>query len=140
MPRRQRNQQIMISFDGLTDAVTNLVGALILLVVLILGVTHVARPGRSNRESSLQTVPATDLLQRIHVLEMEAELIDRQIVRIERELPELTQRVQTLLERSKSSSHEDDSGQAPRFLQESTDRRLSDLATVSSRILQKEKP
>ena len=36
---KRRNSGVEFNFDGLTDAVTNLVGSLILLVVLILAVT-----------------------------------------------------------------------------------------------------
>lgn len=43
MPRgRKRHSGLELNFDGLTDSVTNLVGALILLVVLIIGVTREA--------------------------------------------------------------------------------------------------
>lgn len=37
-----RRSQLDMNFDGLTDSVTNLVGALILLIVLLIGVTQQA--------------------------------------------------------------------------------------------------
>ncbi len=39
MPR-PRTSQLELNFDGLADSVTNLVGALILLIVLLIGVTQ----------------------------------------------------------------------------------------------------
>lgn len=131
MSRNQRNQPITISFDGLTDAVTNLAGTLILLVVLILGVTHAARPGRSSREQSSDATSATVLLQRIHALEMEISLIDRQILQAEQEVPELRQRVQKLLQRSGPSPDKDNARQAPGYVQESTNPSSTRLATVA---------
>lgn len=39
MTRKARTSQIEINFDGLTDSVTNLVGSLILILVLLIGLT-----------------------------------------------------------------------------------------------------
>ncbi len=41
MPNPRRSQ-LELNFDGLTDSVTNLVGALILLIVLLIGITRQA--------------------------------------------------------------------------------------------------
>lgn len=58
MKRRRRQDGIELNFDGLTDAVTNLVGTLILLVVLVMALTHEAQPHKGGSSSEPPPGPA----------------------------------------------------------------------------------
>jgi len=98
MARRQRNQKTELNFDGLTDAVTNLTGTLILLVVLLFGITTETRPERATggRPVAEDLEPIGPLLEQVEVLKLQIEMVDRQIHRLEQGLPELQARVQKL--------------------------------------------
>jgi hypothetical protein len=101
---RRRSQEIELNFDGLTDAVTNLVGALILLIVLVLGVTKVAGRGAT---SANQPVPRWDsfapsqtdgpkpvqpLLRQIELLRRDIAVTDQQMKELELVMDELRQK------------------------------------------------
>jgi len=94
---RRRHDKIELSFDGLTDVVTNLAGALILLVVLVLSVTRLAQaPGGAPPATSPGKKPIAPVIEEIYHLEQEIAAVHQQILQIEESLPELRKRVQTL--------------------------------------------
>ena len=108
MARQRRDQALVLSFDGLTDVVTNLAGTLILLVVLILGVTRAAQRGGSPPSAPPEgNRRLENLLREVQALEMQTRLIDRQIQQMEEDLPELEKRANELRQKWRSApSHE----------------------------------
>lgn len=99
-----------LNFDGLTDAITNLAGALILLVVLLIGLT---RSVVEEPEEVVGATPAAEpppaveqaagdrtlesLLETVQTLRARIAHIDREIKDIEEQrLPELRQRAEKL--------------------------------------------
>jgi len=94
MARRRRNEGVALNFDGLTDAVTNLTGTLILLVVLIFGITTEARtpappPPPPPAPRTRQGKPILPLLQKIEILKLQIEQTDKQIRTLKDDLPRL---------------------------------------------------
>lgn len=99
MSRRQRTQQVVINFDGLTDAVTNLAGVLILVVVLILGITSQTDsnpPQETSAAASAEDDSLEPLLRRVQMLRLQILAVDEEIRRYEQELPELQRRLDAL--------------------------------------------
>lgn len=103
MAARKRNSELQLNFDGLTDSVTNLVGDLILLVVLLIGVTKeaVRAPAESlsietgeNKKAPKSIVP---LLDRINLLQSELQQVHREVAQLEGRLPDLRAEVEQLL-------------------------------------------
>jgi len=107
MARQRRNEQASLNFDGLTDAVTNLTGTLILLVVLILGITteagtplHALRPpGEDGHDGK----PIGPLLQKIENLKLQIQQVDQHVRELERDLPRLRQQVEDLRKAAEST-------------------------------------
>lgn len=104
MARRNRSNALELNFDGLADSVTNLVGALILLVVMIIGVskdaiTQAETPPsvQSGKEGSDK--PTLPLKQRIALLEAEVSHMDASIGQLHGRLEPLKQEVEELLEK-----------------------------------------
>jgi len=111
MTRKPRTQHVAVSFDGLTDAVTNLTGAIILLVVLVLGVTTEAPP--QPREGAASAEGAADrtvesLLERAQAARLAIRGIEDGIRRREQELPELERRLESLRRKAERGGAGDD--------------------------------
>lgn len=106
MARGRRNERVVLNFDGLTDAVTNLTGTLILLVVLIFGITTEARtpspppPPSPPAEKTHQGKPIRPLLQKIEILRLQIEQTDQQIRMLGDDLPRLEAQVQELQQKA----------------------------------------
>lgn len=92
-----RKQEIELNFDGLTDSVTNLVGALILIVVLVISITQravytpppesvVAESGADEADRPLETI--AELLRELDALNVETVRIRDGVTRIEQRIPE----------------------------------------------------
>jgi hypothetical protein len=98
-----------MNFDGLTDSVTNLVGNMILLVVLLLGVTREHIKSGPPQLAEQPPAPVTHagprtldaLLLQIQALRVEISNVDREIREFEesRILP-LRDRAQALLDKA----------------------------------------
>jgi len=109
MARTRRDQKVQLSFDGLNDAVTNLTGTLILVVVLILGVTSKVSsrapvapiPPRPSGEK-----PIGPLLQQIEILRLQTNAVDKEIHDLEEAIPALEAEVDRLLQRTKGDAVE----------------------------------
>ena len=109
MARRHHAQKTITNFDGLTDAVTNLVGTLILLVVLILGITTQGQPRNRPDDSPTQeteTLSIEPLVRRIEMIRLEIRQVDSQTRQIEQALPGLEERIRQL----RSASDPDGTG------------------------------
>lgn len=89
MARGRRSEGLELNFDGLTDAVTNLVGALLLLVVLVLGLS---RPKTSDSAVGGQTAAE----QQLDVLRNEIRDLHGQVDAIEPQLRQLRERAKAL--------------------------------------------
>jgi hypothetical protein len=96
----RRESGIDVNFDSLTDVVTNLVGGLILLIIVVIGAT-------TPRISGVRTLPPPDnkagaehpidqLLDRIRAMQDEVQLIEQDIVQVEDELPQLAMELEDL--------------------------------------------
>ena len=101
MTRRTRDR-IALSFEGLTDAVTNLTGALILLVALVLGVSHAARVQPGAGEASGETSP-DELFDLVTQLKIDIGLVEQDVSRLESEIPALEERVRVLAEKAEAA-------------------------------------
>lgn len=77
-----RHSKPLLNFDSLTDTVTNLAGALILLVVLILGITGQGEASRTE-----------PLLEQLEQLRVEIQSVDQETRQIEDALRVLQQRL-----------------------------------------------
>lgn len=102
MARRRRASDIEFNFDGLTDSVTNLVGALILLVVLLIGVSREAVSQTQPRPQPEPPKPGGDksirpILERVNLLKGELAAMDGQIRTFEVRIAEQQQRIDELL-------------------------------------------
>lgn len=103
MARRNRSGGLELNFDGLADSVTNLVGALILLVVMIIGVSkdavmHADPPPAAPPGKEAGDRPLLPLKQRIALLESEISHVDASIEQLKGRLAPLKQDVEQLLE------------------------------------------
>ena len=110
MARRPNGDQTRLSFDGLTDSVTNLVGTLILLVVLLAAISKRASspapaPVPSTTENVVVGEQNTDDLLRRSTLMLEQLRRDEQLLqRVEGEIDALHQQVERLTASSSQSS------------------------------------
>ena len=73
MAREQHASNTTLNFDGLTDVVTNLVGALILLVILLFGLTTEARvwrgpPAVQEEEEEALVLPESFVMSKKEVI------------------------------------------------------------------------
>jgi len=113
MARSSRESDLELNFDGLTDATTNLVGALILLVILLVGVTVAkpepgvgqVRPAPIEPEPSIEGPRSVDeLLRQAELLRAEIAAVDNEIKLLEDRLPALRDRAQAVLDGAASAS------------------------------------
>lgn len=97
MTRRRRSESVALNCDGLTDAVTNLTGTLILLVVLIFGITTEARIAPPSQAGETHTgKPIDPLVEKTEILKLQIRQVDREIRRLEGDLPRLEQQAEDL--------------------------------------------
>lgn len=104
MARSRRTNQLEMNFDGLADSVTNLVGALILLVVLVIGLTkdaplRAAPPSPEPSTGEGGEKPILPLQQRIAVLQTQVRQVDASIDDLNGRLQPLRQEIEELLEK-----------------------------------------
>ena len=105
MSQSRRGEQIELNFDGLADTVTNLVGALILLLVLIIGITsEAASQGEPAKPEPPPTQDAGDrsiasLQQRIALLQTQLREVDRDVSQAKTRLAEAQDEVEQLIEK-----------------------------------------
>jgi hypothetical protein len=97
---RRHNSGLNVNFDGLTDSVTNLVGSLILLVVLVVAITQPKRLGVSDlpppdRKIGAQQ-PIDTLLEGIRLTRDETQDVESDIERYELRLPEIADEINQL--------------------------------------------
>jgi hypothetical protein len=100
MKRLRRRDTIELNFDGLTDAVTNLVGTLILLVVLVMMLTRESAsftPRETAAGADQQPQSAVSLLERIEVLREQIRQVQREVQTLEDDLPGIQARIAALL-------------------------------------------
>jgi hypothetical protein len=83
MAQVRNNDSVNVNFDGLTDSVTNLVGALILLVVLLVGITTKAVQDAPTPafvgESQVGQLPVDELLEQVVVLQAQLDNANQQV-------------------------------------------------------------
>lgn len=96
----RRETRLDVNFDGLTDSVTNLVGSLVLLVVLVVAVTEPKVEGVRDlpvpeRQIGAQQ-PIDPLLEDIRRIRGEIECLDRDIGHMEVRTRELNAEVDAL--------------------------------------------
>lgn len=100
MSRQVRSNDIELNFDGLTDSVTNLVGSLILLVVLVVGLTSEVRPKELPKAASEEVKAErsiASLIEQVEILSQQIRSVDQEVRTIEGRMPDHQQRIQTLL-------------------------------------------
>lgn len=112
MARTVRNDQLDMNFDGLTDAVTNLVGNLILIVILMFGITSevtlteppqaVAAPGPRQLPppNATGTKQVGDLLLELETLQAVIAQVDRELAELEDRVPELQSRAEAVIRKA----------------------------------------
>lgn len=108
--RGRGNGGFELSFDGLADSVTNLVGALILLVLLIIGVTREAvsqtpepppqtGDGEADADGNVSLSPLTNraefLRSQLRTVEQEISDLDGSLEQLRGEVDELLERVES---------------------------------------------
>jgi hypothetical protein len=93
-----------MNFDGLTDSVTNLVGSLILLVVLVVAVTKPKIEGVTDLPPPDNTAgaqrPIDPLLEELRVMRDRITELDRDVQRMEGRVPELEVEIQALKDKT----------------------------------------
>lgn len=89
MAQRGRNSSQEMNFDGLADSVTNLVGALILVVILVIGVTGEAVSQPTEKKSGGGTRNIMSLQQQLAAMRT-------QLTQVDEETNALTKKMETL--------------------------------------------
>jgi len=87
----RREGRFQLNYDSLNDTVTNLAGALILVVALVLGVTRPDLGGASGRADARVGKPIEPLLQKAEKIRLETQERQKQLHRLENRLSELRQ-------------------------------------------------
>src|SRR4051812_22628226 len=112
MARAPRNDAVEMNFDGLTDSITNLVGNLILIVVLMYGVTSevtIGEPPQAVAAPAAQRLPppartgtkhVSELLLQIEVLQAGISEVDREMKELEQRVPDLQSRAEAILRKA----------------------------------------
>ena len=106
MAGKRRRSQVELNFDGLTDSVTNLVGALVLIVVLLIGVTREAiysAPTAAEvpaEEAAEGPKSVEELFTQVEILREQIRRTDLGIRKNEAQIPKYQAQVQQLVNRS----------------------------------------
>lgn len=100
MSRRPRNPGALLSLEGLTDAVTNLTGTLILLAVLVVGMTRGGVWGRKPTDEKEAYDKIGILLDEVERLKLEIGSVDEEVRELEGALPDLESRLEALRQRA----------------------------------------
>lgn len=96
----RRGEGLELNFDSLTDVITNLVGGLIMLIVLVVGATQakvagmLAPPPPDNKVGG--ETPMDLLLNKIHAMDEALQQVEREAQRIEERLPDIAGEIQDL--------------------------------------------
>jgi len=97
---KRRDTSLEINFDGLTDTITNLVGSLILLVVLVIAATRPKVRGLAELPAPDKSVGAEraidPLLEELSRMRTQIEGVDGEIQRMEARVPELAGEIRQL--------------------------------------------
>ena len=105
---RRRQSRAELNFDGLTDSVTNLVGSLILLVVLVIAVTAPKQIGERTPPPPDNTAgdeqPIDGLLETIRLMRAELSDIEQEVQRIEARIPSIGDEIEELKQLSGQES------------------------------------
>jgi TolA-binding protein len=96
MTARRRNESLDLNFDGLTDAVTNLAGSLILLVLLVMGLTAPRSPGAMPKPHVHQEKSVDELQRRAAELAITLQGTSEQVRQLETEVEALATRLAEL--------------------------------------------
>ncbi len=100
-----RLSHIELNFDGLTDAITNLTGSLVLLVVLMFAMTTPKEQGfeepRFPEPQIGEAISMVPLVEKLQIMRAEIEQLAQQTQQIEDRLPELTIEIKQLEEKWK---------------------------------------
>jgi len=115
MPAQARSQRVRFNFDSLTDTVTNLTGALILIVVLALGLTgHAPTAGSLGPDGQLSGgKPIAPLLQQVEQLKLQIIAVDAELRALEKLLPQLQKEVKSLQQAQQPKPAEMPRGEQP---------------------------
>jgi len=112
MARTIRNDQMEMNFDGLTDSITNLVGNLILIVILMYGVTSeitlteppqvavAPGPRQLPPPNATGSKQVGDLLLELESLKAAIAEVDRDMSDLEARVPELQSRAEAVLRKA----------------------------------------
>jgi hypothetical protein len=116
---RSRDSQVEMNFDGLADSVTNLVGALILVLVLVIGITDDAvsqppvvpvtpspEPAAAEPFRGDRTLPTLE--NRVAILRSRLQTSDQDVTRLRSRLGELHEQAKELLDQVQSVQPADD--------------------------------
>ncbi|MCA9124141.1 MAG: hypothetical protein H6822_30410 [Planctomycetaceae bacterium] len=97
MANVRNNESVNVNFDGLTDSVTNLVGALILLVVLLVGITtkavQKAPTPASVGESQAGQLPVDELLEQVVILQAQLDNASQQVRIVAQQVTDVQRRL-----------------------------------------------
>ena len=110
MARSRRNTEVEFNFDSLTDCVTNLVGALLLLILLVVAITDeaVSQEASPAPAPTVQAQPAgmthtdSELKNRLERIEAGTANAKTQVKNLNDEIDRLEKRLEELLQKSKS--------------------------------------
>ena len=111
MARNRREDQLEMNFDWLNDSLTNLVGNLILIVILLYAITtevtkreppqFVSAPPVEQPQTPKRagTKKVDDLLLELERLQADISQIDREMSELKRQVPELQTRAENVLQK-----------------------------------------
>jgi hypothetical protein len=100
----RRGEELELTFDSLTDVITNLVGGLIMLIVLVVGATQAKSggvpylPSADNKVGGEQ--PMDQLLNKIHAMSEEVQQLEKALADSEARLPKIAEEIQELKQKA----------------------------------------
>jgi hypothetical protein len=100
---RRRDSDVELSFDSMTDLVTNLAGGLILVVLLLMGMTRNAQPVVEDKS-------VRQLYELANELRAEIQAVDQHLRRSEEEVDMIRREVEALLQSAKRTQLSDSPG------------------------------